>query len=237
MGQQNQEMANARHYLVLGLDPGIASCGFCLLDMTDHKILEMGSHLFDAPQNPKSKQNLSVERRNARSARRNLKRTRDRQKKCLELLKQCGLSPSDADKQWLQSRKGDKPVIKLRASALDRTLTDRELAQVLYSLTGRRGYIPHGEGHLDDVDDAEAGKVLAAVRENQNQMAKKGYRTVGQMLYKEGRSRNRGGDYTLCVLNSQIIDEAKIILDEQRSHGNAILTKMSNGEFEQFTNS
>lgn len=34
-------------YLVLGIDPGSASCGFALLDMENYEILEMGSHLFD----------------------------------------------------------------------------------------------------------------------------------------------------------------------------------------------
>ena len=63
-------MSLARHYLVLGLDPGIASCGFALLDMTDHRILEMGAHLFDAPQEDKTKVSLATSRRMARSTRR-----------------------------------------------------------------------------------------------------------------------------------------------------------------------
>lgn len=123
-----------RPYLVLGLDPGIASCGFCLLDMTNHKILEMGSHLFKAPQEDKTKTSLAVTRRNARSIRRNTARTAARLKHCMELLVAAGLVPEDADKTWFQTRKGDKPVLKLRAGGLDRLLTDREFAQVLYSL-------------------------------------------------------------------------------------------------------
>ena len=42
-----------RPYLVLGLDLGIGSCGFALLDLSNHCILEMGSHLFDVPQEKK----------------------------------------------------------------------------------------------------------------------------------------------------------------------------------------
>lgn len=91
-------METDRPYLVLGLDPGIASCGFCLLDMTNHKILEMGSHLFDAPQEPKTKTSLAVTRRNARSVRRNTLRTKMRLKHCMELLKDAGLIPQEADK-------------------------------------------------------------------------------------------------------------------------------------------
>ena len=107
-----------RPYLVLGLDPGIASCGFCLLDMTNHKILEMGSHLFKAPQEDKTKTSLAVTRRKARSIRRNTARTAARLKHCLELLAGAGLVSADADKTWLQTKKGDKPILKLRRADL-----------------------------------------------------------------------------------------------------------------------
>ena len=102
-------MATDRPYLVLGLDPGIASCGFCLLDMTNHKILEMGTHLFKAPQEDKTKTSLAVKRRNARSIRRNTLRTKTRLKHCMKLFKEAGLVPTDADKSWFQSKKGTSP--------------------------------------------------------------------------------------------------------------------------------
>ena len=214
-----------RPYLVLGLDPGIASCGFCLLDMTNHKILEMGSHLFKAPQEDKTKTSLAVTRRKARSIRRNTARTAARLKHCLELLAGAGLVPADADKTWLQTKKGDKPILKLRAGGLDRLLTDREFAQVLYSLCGRRGYIPHGEGRLGETDEDESKKVLGAIKKNQDAMAAGSYRTVGEMLNAQGRSRNRGGDYSLCVYNSQIQDEAKALFASQRARGNTKATR------------
>lgn len=214
-----------RPYLVLGLDPGIASCGFCLLDMSNHKILEMGSHLFKAPQEDKTKTSLAVTRRKARSIRRNTARTAARLKHCLELLAGAGLVPADADKTWLQTKKGDKPILKLRAGGLDRLLTDREFAQVLYSLCGRRGYIPHGEGRLGETDEDESRKVLGAIKKNQDAMAAGSYRTVGEMLNAQGRSRNRGGDYSLCVYSSQIQDEAKALFASQRAHGNARATQ------------
>ena len=214
-----------RPYLVLGLDPGIASCGFCLLDMTNHKILEMGSHLFKAPQEDKTKTSLAVTRRKARSIRRNTARTSARLKHCLELLAGAGLVPADADKTWLQTKKGDKPILKLRAGGLDRLLTDREFAQVLYSLCGRRGYIPHGEGRLGETDEDESKKVLGAIKKNQDAMAAGSYRTVGEMLNAQGRSRNRGGDYSLCVYNSQIQDEAKALFASQRARGNTKATR------------
>lgn len=216
-----------RPYLVLGLDPGISSCGFCLIDLNNHLILEMGSHLFKAPQQDKNKVSLAVTRRNARSARRNIRRTAARLSHCLIVLKEAGLVPDDADKTWLQTRKGDKPVTKLRAVGLDRLLSNRELAQVLYSLCGRRGYIPHGEGRAGETDDAEGKKVLMAITDNTEAMKNGSYRTVGDMFYRSGRgrSRNRGGDYSLCVYNSQVQDEIKAIFSAQRELGNDKATK------------
>lgn len=229
-------MDKKRHDLVLGLDPGIASCGFALLDMTDHKILEMGTHLFDTPQEDKTKVSLAVTRRAARSSRRNNLRTKNRQKHCLELLQKAGLVPQDATKSWFQSRKGDLPLPRLRAEGLDHVLTDRQFAKVLYVLSAHRGYIPHGEvarkgkaaGAKDvsvDVSDAEEGKVLRAVAENAQVMQRNGYRTVGEMFYKQGRSRNQNGDYGLCVTNAQIQAEVHAIFDAQRSLGNPKATK------------
>ncbi len=219
-------MENDRHYLVLGLDPGIASCGFALLDMTAHQILEMGSHLFDAPQEAKTKVSLAVTRRNARSVRRNNERTKARLKHCLRILKEANLVPNDANKDWFQTKKGDKPILKLRAGGLNRLLTDREFAQVLYSLCSHRGYIPHGEGRLGETDDAEGKRVLGAIKENTQKMADGNYQTVGEMLNAEGgKSRNKQGNYDLCILNEQIQDETHKLFNAQRHQGNQKATE------------
>lgn len=208
-------------YYVLGLDPGIASCGFCLLDLTNHRIVEMGAHLFDTPQEPKTHVSLAVGRRNARSMRRNIKRTRDRLSHALDLLKGEGIVPADAQKQWFQPRKGEKQVLKLRAEGLDRLLNDREWAQVLYSLCVRRGYIPHGESGCDDGASADDGRVLRAIKENDQRLTEGGFRTVGEMLASRGKSRNKGGSYDLCVTNAQINAEVSGLFESQRRCGSA----------------
>ena len=214
-----------RRYLVLGLDPGIASCGFCLLDLINRQILEMGVHLFDTPQDPKTKVSFAVARRNARSTRKNTDRTQARMKHCLKLLVDAGLVPSNADRNWFQSRAGDRPVLKLRARGLDVLLSDREFAQVLYVLCRRRGYIPHGEGRLSETDDTEGRKVLKAIKENTKALESGRYRTVGEMLNTEGASRNKKGRYTKCVYNSQTQDEVHALFSAQRALGNEKATE------------
>lgn len=136
-------------HLVLGMDPGIASCGFALIDTANHEILDLGVRLFDSPTHPKTGQSLAVIRRGFRSTRRNIDRTQARLKHCLQILKAYGLIPQDATKEYFHTTKGDKQPLKLRVDGLDRQLNDREWALVLYSLCKRRGYIPHGEGNQD----------------------------------------------------------------------------------------
>lgn len=216
-------------YLVLGIDAGIASCGFELHDLNNHEILEMGSHLFDAPQENKTKVSLAAGRRAARSARRNNKRTKDRQKHCMKLLSNHGLVPLDADKQWFQSCRGDKPILELRANGLDKSLTKREFAQILYSISGHRGYIPHGEGSSGI--DSETGKVLKALRSNLEELQNGNYRTIGEMMYAKGSSRNRGGNYEHCVQSEQLIEEINILFDKQRSFGNMWASKELEEEY------
>ena len=232
---------------ILGIDAGIASVGFCLLDIDNHQILELGSRLFDQPTEPKTDQNLSVARRQARSQRRLIARRKVRKGRCLGILKSCGLVPDDVDSGWLQSRKGDKNPLILRAEGLDRRLTDRELAQVLYLLCTHRGYIPHNADKAktgDAAKDNERGKVLSAVGANREKLAQLGYRTVGEMFAKEakddgntahrqGSYRNRRykdssgkeqSDYSHTVYMVELVDEVRQIVEAQRAFGNDRLT-------------
>ncbi len=210
-------------YLVLGIDPGIASCGFALLDLNNHEILEMGVRLFDSPIHPKTKQSLAVIRRGYRSTRRNIDRTQDRLKHCLRVLKEFSVVPMDAAKEYFHTVKGDKQPILLRVDGLDRLLTHREWALVLYSLCKRRGYIPHGEG--SDSATGENGKVLTALKANAQAFADAGFRTVGEWLASLPRSRNRGGNYDKCVTHAQLVDEIKMLFEQQRAFGSSVASR------------
>ena len=213
-------------HLVLGMDPGIASCGFALIDTANHEILDLGVRLFDSPTHPKTGQSLAVIRRGFRSTRRNIDRTQARLKHCLQVLKAYGLIPQDATKEYFHTTKGDKQPLKLRVDGLCRLLNDREWALVLYSLCKRRGYIPHGEGNQDK--SSEGGKVLSALAANKEAIAETSCRTIGEWLAQQPQSRNRGGNYDKCVTHAQLIEETHILFDAQRSFG----SKYASPEFE-----
>ena len=204
-------------YLILGIDPGITSCGFALIDINNQEILEMGSRLFDAPIVPKTKQSKAAVRRGYRSTRRNISRTRDRLKHCLNVLKQYDVVPQDATAEYFHSIKGDKQPLQLRVDGLSRKLTNREWGLVLYSICKRRGYIPHGEG--DENGSSEDGRVLKAIAQNRTLFEQSGLRTVGEWLSSLTRSRNRSGDYDKCVTHAQLSDELHLLFSAQREQG------------------
>lgn len=208
-------------YQVLGLNIGIGSLGWCLLDVANKQIVGTGVHLWETPQEPKTKISTATTRRAARSARRNKKRHANRMSECLKLLKAHGLIPEDATAASLQTVKGDLQPLEARMKALDEKLTDRELAQALYNLCNRRGYIPHGDG---DASDPEGKRVLTAIAENSRLISEKGYRTAGEMMLEEGRaqgkqcgsSRNKQGNYSRCLTLEQLLSETDAIFEAQR---------------------
>ena len=211
------ELGEPRH-LVLGLDPGIASCGFALIDINNQEILEMGSRLFDAPIVPKTKQSKAVVRRGFRSTRRNLDRTQNRLKHCRKLLARHGVIPQDATAEYFHTVKGDLQPLQLRVDGLDRLLTDREWALVLYSLCKRRGYIPHGESAGDNDED---GKVLKAISQNKKMLESSSFRTVAEWLNTLEKSRNGAGSYDRCVTHAQLSDEIDLLFEHQALFGNS----------------
>lgn len=204
---QNASGKASGGYYVLGLDPGTNACGWCLLDTENKKIVGLGVYEFDCPQDPKSKVSLARKRRGYYYARVNRRRTKYRAKHVLAVLKEYGLVPKRETAAWLQSRKGDVPVMKLRADAIERRLTGRELAQVLYFFALHRGYDVKRSADEDD-----GKKILKAIADNRKAMDDGGYFTVGQMFEREGGMRNHNGDYRYMVSREMVVDEVELIL-------------------------
>ena len=79
----------------IGLDIGIASVGFVTVALNEQDepcgILRMGSRVFDAAEHPKNGASLAAPRREARSARRRLRRHRHRLERIRGLLVESGL--------------------------------------------------------------------------------------------------------------------------------------------------
>lgn len=227
-----EQFSSKTRRLILGIDIGIASVGVCLIDIRNHEIILMASHIFKAPVEGKQK-DISARpsgasiRRGYRSVRRTTKRRKNRKKVVRDIEKKYVLIPDDADGQWFAIRKDEPDVLHLRGKALLYKLNARELARILYAFAGRRGYIDHGKGTTDD----DSGKVKKALSENRKILDENGYETIAQYLLKQPTSRNREGDYRYMVDIEMVTDEIHTIFRHQRDLGSDIATEELEGEY------
>ena len=83
------------HPYGIGLDIGVTSVGWAVLALDGEEkprgIIDMGSRIFDAAEHPKTGASLALPRREARSARRRLRRHRHRKERIRELVVSSGL--------------------------------------------------------------------------------------------------------------------------------------------------
>ncbi|MCL1883174.1 MAG: type II CRISPR RNA-guided endonuclease Cas9 [Defluviitaleaceae bacterium] len=211
----------------IGLDIGIASVGFAVTELGEDdlpfRLVRIGSRIFDIAENPKDGSSLAVTRREARGMRRRLRRKRHRKERIRNLIVANGiLTQSQLDNLFTQSV---SDIYELRRDALERAITQEELARIMLHLAQRRGFLSN---RRTDNKDKEAGKMLNAIMENNASISEKKYRTVGEMLFYDERykvrKRNKS-DYLNVVTRSMILDEAAIIFSTQRDFGNRLCNK------------
>jgi len=141
-------MANRQR--ILGVDLGIASCGWGVIETGEPagKIVATGVRCFDAPLVDKTGEPKSAARRSARGQRRVIRRRRQRMNLVRKLLHTNGLLPNSSSEALHEalrrvSPKGAHPPITpwtLRAVVHDRLLTSDELAVVLGHIARHRGF-------------------------------------------------------------------------------------------------
>lgn len=224
----------------IGLDIGITSVGWAAIetDINDEprRIMDLGVRIFEAAEIPKTGEPLAKPRRDARTTRRRLRRRRHRIERIKILLEQ---------NNWIQipefeeryHKEGLPNVYELRYEGLERKLKDDEFAQILIHIAKHRGFKSTRKAEMKDEDN---GKVLNATKENQALMEENGYRTVGEMIFKDGKfhvktpwnleqstlaPRNKQDDYRHTILRAMLEDEVKILFSKQREFGNEKATE------------
>ncbi|WP_163193531.1 type II CRISPR RNA-guided endonuclease Cas9 [Clostridium thermarum] len=218
---------------VLGLDIGIASIGWAIRNLDKDRIEDLGVRIFEKGEADKGKP-INAQRRESRSARRTLRRKAMRMLKVRELLVKYGLVNLEDLKSLYIKHPNEMSPWKLRYEALNRVLSGEEMAIVLTHLAKRRGFKSNSKVNKD-ID--EAGKVTKAIDENRRYMKAQGYRTIGEMFFKDDRyknhKRNKGKKIKeegyLCSVSRDLIeDEIKKIFDRQRGLG----SKLASEDFE-----
>lgn len=107
----SEEFRSKKRVIWAGIDMGVASTGLCLVDILNHEIVLMASHLFKSPVVDKKKataapESLASVRCQARSVRRNIMREGRRKKAIRAVLAEFGLIPADAGGEWFGARPG-----------------------------------------------------------------------------------------------------------------------------------
>lgn len=216
----------------LGLDVGIKSVGWCVLECDENgepiQINALNSRIFDAAEQPKTGASLAEPRRNARGLRRRIRRKSFRLERIRKLFIENGIElfETHEDLICLKDEYKNLDVVKLRSDALDKKLTEAEFARVLYSLARHRGF---KSNKREGAKDSDEGKLLGSIRKSEEEMRESGMRTRGEQLYKkylmEGKPvHNKGGDYSMCVSRDILVKEIELLFEKQKEFGNNFAT-------------
>jgi len=215
---------------VLGLDVGIASIGWALIEIDDiggeegtrGEILAAGVWKFDSPEEKtQNGSRLKSEiRRNFRGQRRVLRRRRQRMNEIRRVFARHELLPRD-DRDALK-QPGLDPW-KLRTEAFERPLRPVEFAVALGHIARHRGF----KSNAKDVKSAQAANANSAMSKafaaTKDKLAR--FRTPAHMLCADEsflvsvtsvrRLRNRDGDHSRTQLREDLLSEAAALFRAQ----------------------
>lgn len=229
-------MKNKYDY-VLGIDVGISSVGYGLLQINEkgniEKIIAANSRIFTPGEVAKTGASKAESRRMYRGSRRIIRRREHRVARVKSLLEKNGYIEhvSDSENFSLRTDKlnkkfneltdryytnSNKTPYDIKYEGLFRKLTNDELSIILVHYAKHRGYKSNRE--IDDAID-EAGKVKSSINENLNLMKSKKYVSVSHMFSKDSkfsdRVRNSEDDYKMSVTREMYEEEINLILDTQ----------------------
>lgn len=216
----------------IGLDIGIASVGWAVINNDQNRIEDLGVRTFKKAEKDDGK-SLNLARREARSVRKRLRRKATRMKKVKELFVKYNLVSSQELENLYITNDKTKDVWDLRATALDMLIDRKDWARVLTSIAKRRGYKSNRK--VEEEENNEVGKLTSGVYENQRLLEANNYRTIGEMFSKDDKfkyaKRNKNGSYTNSLLRSMLIDEVKILFENQRKFGSNFASEKFEKEY------
>jgi CRISPR-associated endonuclease Csn1 len=173
---------------ILGLDIGTTSIGWAIIE-EGKDIIKTGVHIFpvgvrdDKYAKSGTEESKNVARRTARMARRLLFRYKLRRAQLKKILLQNGMMPDLAEhkgKLLLLPFLG-RDLYKLRAEALDKQISLKELGRILLHLNQRRGFKSSRKAGKKDGDDETGIKEIMGNLDRK--IADSGCRTLGEYFY------------------------------------------------------
>ena len=213
---------------ILGLDIGIASVGWAMVEIDEAenpiRLIDLGVRVFERAEVPKIGDSLSAARRLARSVRRLTRRRAHRLLRARRLLKREGvLQAADFDENGLIKSLPNTPW-QLRAAALDRKLTPLEWSAVLLHLIKHRGYLSKRKNE-EQTADKELGALRAGMKSNTQALQTGNFRTPAELALNKfekesGHIRNQRGDYSHTFSREDLQAELVLLFEKQKEFGN-----------------
>lgn len=217
----------------VGFDIGIKSVGYAVIENDNTteepmRIVDLGVRTFDANEVKDTGESTAQTRRELRGVRRRRRRKEFRFERMEKLLNNTFSVNYKEDVKNVQN----VDVYKLRANALDVKISNIELCKVIFNLLKRRGF---KSNRKEITKTKEEGKLKKAIAENQEFMAKSGYITIGESIYKDPRFKiecngrviynvRNHGDYRNCFYRDDLKNELNLILESQQKFGNSLIT-------------
>lgn len=170
----------------LGLDIGIGSIGWAVMNLDKIRIEDFGVRLFDTGEDQRKNERYSQQRRRYRGIRRLYRRRSHRKQRLKNYLNLIGLITEPQLNTYFETHENN--VIKLRYNGLSEKLSPEELAACLIHICNNRGYKDFYDINIDEIDDPKERKEYEEEHKALNHinqlMKDEGYRTPAEMIYK-----------------------------------------------------
>ena len=204
---------------VLGIDVGIGSCGWALVDLEESKIINGGVRCFPQPIVEKTKESLRKIRGEHRRTRWTVFRRRQRLGKLIKLYIEKGVVESR--QEFLSKIKDFKTSPwDLRVKGLKEKLEPFEWAYTLYHISRHRGFQSNRKGE----NQKKEGKIILEALE----MLKKEFEgqsehsTYGALIANKKQKRNKKDEYIRILKRDWLRNEVEELFKRQKEMGNGL---------------
>ncbi len=216
----------------LGLDIGITSVGWSVINNGKNRIEDIGVRIFDAAEQPKTGDSLASPRREARITRRRLRRRKARLSSTINLfISECILKKEEIENCFSDEFNANNNLYLLRHKALSNKITEQQFFRIVYLICKRRGF--RSSRKSLEVKDVKNSEMLSATEENKKLVTEDNL-TIGSALYRQKFElnskdfesiRNKGGSYVHTLLRQNLYDELRLIIEKQKSFGMVLSEK------------
>lgn len=210
--------------MTLGLDIGIGSCGWAVINDDLGRIEDLGVRIYTSGEEGATKSNdrASQQARMYRSRKRLNKRNKQRKVALKKALDSMNFIEKEKVDELFLNHKNNNNVIELRYNALDRVVSKVDIVSILINMANYRGY----KDFYGESDDKKDSKLDESVNLVKSLFDRRKYRTIGEMIYlddafKTGTQfknyRNNDG-YKYLFSREDLIYETKLILQSQADY-------------------